>query len=131
MKENIGAEHIQVQGGYQPMRARNAITNKLEEVVLVDAVKFADFKELAVDSQIELKLDLKRALSKFNEAQRKVLFRTLVQGMSIEAAVEGVRIGKARVRKSNLWWWRWMNNIALPQIRSKLADYVEKGKLVV
>ena len=108
---------------YWPMMARNAHTGKIQQVVLFAPNVFNTLPALVKEDHPELREDLRRALSHFNSTQRRVLFRVLVQGQSIETATRGSKWTSQR-------WRKWFGQ-AVQQLRGHLADYVENGKVVI
>ena len=121
-KAGFQGDVMQTPRDYSPMKVTNLHTGKLEEVVLISPHQLQD--RIVVEDHSELRLDLKRALKPFTTVQRRVLYRVLVQGQSIETASKGLS-------KTQRWWSGWLQGTALPKLRAALGNYVEGGKLVI
>lgn len=92
------------------------------EVMLFDPTNEND-DLLAVDEHMELGLDLKEAFDSFTIPQQRILFRVLVQGLTLEQATKKSRIALRT-------WQRWYREEALPKLRDLLADYRGETKEV-
>ena len=101
-----------------PMRATNHVTGAREDVILMDPHHLATHEALTIDSMIELRTDLRRALSQFNRVEQRVILAVLVQGQSVETAT-------ARRKRTTAWWSNWLYGEAIPKLRESLADYQE------
>lgn len=82
------------------------------------------FNALQYDPQYELKKDVADALKQFSPAERRIIFRVLIQGQSIDLATKGSKYSTAH-------WVHWFRTKALPSLRESLKDYQENGKVVI
>jgi hypothetical protein len=104
---------------YSPASLRNRVTNKRQEVMLVDPhnnqiIESAFLQDLGQD--VELHADVKRALEPFSAIEKRVIFRVLVQGQSIEEATK-------KTRWSSRTWQRRLKYETFPHLRTALRDY--------
>lgn len=111
---------------YRRARLLNIVTGERNEIALTD---FATDEEhnssiLAVDTNLELRADLDKAFLPFSPLQKRILLRVLLQGQSVDEAAK-------HSKRSRRWWANWIRNVAMPHLRTALADYVENGKLVL
>ena len=100
----------------KPFQLTNEGTNKSEPVVLFDPQDEVNDYLLSSDFRIELKTDLKRALSSFSPLKQRIIVRVLLQGMSVREATKRMRCTKNNYEK-------WLRNSAIPQLRKALSAY--------
>lgn len=97
---------------------RNRSTGKREPVLLIDPQDEQTERNLLADCSHnpELQADLSIALSAFSPIEKRIIFRVLLQGQSVEEATQGMR-------QSRRTWARWLNEQALPVLQVILSDY--------
>ena len=109
---------------YKRLAFKNA-QGRAEEVLLFDPQnEGSENANLAVESQPELRLDLKRAILTFSRKERTVLYRHMVMNQNMVTATR-------RRREPVVFWRTWMRETALPRLRNLLAEYQVNGKVVV
>ena len=110
------------------MRARD-INGKRHRVILfaqdkLIAIAGGTKKLSPINQQYELKADVAEAVSQFSPAEQRMVFRVLVQGQSIDKAAKGSKF-------STSYWAHRLATFIIPRLKGALADYNEKGKLVL
>lgn len=103
---------------YARCTLRNLSTGESEEVRLFDPQDEHNEDLLAFDAHHELKADLRAALDTFSSIEKRIILRVLLQGQSIQ---EATKRSKTPLRT----WQRWMAEVAIPRLRSLLADYAD------
>lgn len=116
------AERSNLDANYKRARLKNSATGQRLEIILTDPSSLSD--SLQYDPQHELKGDVHNALEGFSPIERRIILRVLVQGQSLEKAT-------ARMKHSSQKWRKWFVATALPQLRKRLGDYFQDGKVVL
>lgn len=144
--ESDESHNVRHNKNYQrTIELRNWVTGEKQNVITLDPTELFDdadydeddginqshlfsrtqtFRGLTTDVNFELQTDVRDALRHFNPIEQRILYRVLIQGQSVDEATKKMKHGRGR-------WQVWLNTVALPRLRAMLADYSEKGKVVL
>lgn len=92
----------------------------------------AGHASLLHDPQYELKKDIASALGQYTPVEHHIIFSVLIQGQSVEAVIRHLKFSHNAKRRnwSSRRWQAWLYEQVMPALRTKLADYFVKGKVI-
>ena len=110
-----GVKRLRHDKTYWPATLRNRATGERETVELFDPQNELNERLLRVDTDMELRMDLKAALRYFTRFEQRMLYRVLVQGQSVR---EAFKFTVGNLRSKEIWAQR-----AIADLRNKLKGY--------
>ena len=117
-----GVKRLRQDKTYWPATLRNRSTGERETIELFDPQDELNETLLRVDMDMELRMDLKRALNHFTRFEQRMLHRILVQGQS---AREAFKFTLGNLRSKEIWTRR-----AVAYLRLALKEYAGTVKRV-
>lgn len=110
---------------YRPERAFGKDVILFSPSALTTLSQSGNLQALIHSDNAVLKKDIAKVLEKYSLAERRIIFRVLVQGHSIEGAIKRSRTRNARSTH------RWLSRVVIPDLQHSLSDYYENGKVVL